>query len=70
MSNTIKTLMETDPLLLKKEDISALIAHYRTLRQTFKVTTAKTSTLAGAKKLAKAQDTAAQLGINLDDIEL
>lgn len=70
MNNTIKVLMETDPLLLAKDDIAALITHYRSMRHTFKVTTAKTTNLAGAKKLAKAQETAKQLGLNLDELDI
>jgi hypothetical protein len=70
MANSITELMSTDPLLLRDQDITTIIEHFRKTRITFTTTTRQTKNLAGAKKLGAAEAKAKNLGIDLGEIEL
>ncbi len=68
--NSINEMMEADPLSLVTSDITAIIEHFRSTRITFVTTTKQTKNVPAAKKLAKGEAMAKELGLDLTEFKI
>jgi len=68
-TQSMQELFSRDPLEYADKDLETIIEHYRGKRQTFQASMAKSGTgVRGAKKIAAAEKTAKDLGIDTSNL--